>query len=352
MKPFAVDLFCGVGGLTHGIQKSGINVVAGIDIDSTCKFAYEKNNISKFIHKGIEEVEADEITNLFPKNSIKILMGCAPCQPFSTYSLRYIKDGRKDNKWRLLYYFGDLIEKVRPEIISMENVPQLITKEVFKDFIDKLMDLGYFTNWKVVNCAHYGVPQNRNRLVLLASKLGEIKLKDYELCKENFVTVRDVIKDLWAISDGECHINDPMHQSSKLSEMNKQRIKQSIPGGTWKDWDEELRLSCHKKDTGKGYGAVYGRMEWNKPAPTITTQFYGYGNGRFGHPDQNRAISLREGALLQSFPETYQFFDDNNPQTNKKLGVHIGNAVPVELGRAIGESILKHIEIFEEEGKL
>ncbi len=169
-------------------------------------------------------------------------------------------------------------------------------------------------------------------------------MKPPELKEEEFLTVGDVIRVLPPISDGECDKNDLIHKAAKLSKMNKLRIKQSVPGGTWKDWDDELQLQCHKRETGKGYGAVYGRMKWEKPAPTITTQFYGYGNGRFGHPDQDRALSFREGTLLQSFPEEYKFIDENNPQTNKRLGVHIGNAVPVELGRAIGESILMHIK--------
>ena len=154
----------------------------------------------------------------------------------------------------------------------------------------------------------------------------------------------DLIRDLPIIEDGVVSENDLLHRTSKLSPLNKLRIKQSIPGGTWADWDEKLKLSCHKKSTGKGYGAVYGRMEWNKPSPTITTQFYGYGNGRFGHPEQDRAISLREGALMQSFPADYKFIDNNNTQTNKQIGIHIGNAVPVELGTAIGRSMKNHIK--------
>ena len=135
-----------------------------------------------------------------------------------------------------------------------------------------------------------------------------------------------------------------MHRSSSLSQINLRRIQQSVPGGTWRDWDDDLKLKCHKKDSGTTFPSVYGRMEWDKPSPTITTQFYGYGNGRFGHPEQNRAISLREGAILQSFPDDYIFVDEEHPAKKRELGTHIGNAVPVELGRAIGVSIQRHIE--------
>jgi len=344
MKYTAVDLFCGIGGLTHGVQKAGINVVAGIDIDSTCKYAYEENNKAVFINKGVEDITDEEINDLYPNNSIKILMGCAPCQPFSNYSLRYIKDGHKDDKGKLLYHFLNLVDKTKPDIVSMENVPQLSKEDVFCNFVTKLQSYNYNVSWSIVNCADYGVPQNRKRLVLLASILGNISIIPPIYNKENYLTVGDLIRDLPIIEDGVVSENDLLHRTSKLSPLNKLRIKQSIPGGTWADWDEKLKLPCHKKSTGKGYGAVYGRMEWNKPSPTITTQFYGYGNGRFGHPEQDRAISLREGALMQSFPADYKFIDNNNTQTNKQIGIHIGNAVPVELGTAIGRSMKNHIK--------
>ena len=173
MNCAAIDLFCGIGGLTYGVQKAGIDVIAGIDIDPTCKYAYETNNKSIFINKGIENIDDEELKALYPENSIKVLMGCAPCQPFSNYSLRYIKDGHKDNKWKLLYYFIDLVEKIKPDIVSMENVPQLVKTNVFKDFTNRLQKAGYYTSWEIVNCAGYGVPQSRNRLVLLASDLAK-----------------------------------------------------------------------------------------------------------------------------------------------------------------------------------
>ena len=132
-----------------------------------------------------------------------------------------------------------------------------------------------------------------------------------------------------------------------MSEINLKRIHNSVPGGTWRDWSEELQLPCHKKKTGKSYGAVYGRMNWDEPSPTITTQFYGYGNGRFGHPEQHRALSYREGALLQSFPPDYKFVKQDVPFNKRELGIHIGNAVPVELGRAIGMSIQNHLNEME-----
>ncbi len=343
MPNAAVDLFCGIGGLTHGLQLAGIDVIAGIDIDDSCKYAYEKNNEARFLNKNVTDVTSDEIMELYPNDCVRILVGCAPCQPFSKYTKRYRKKGHTDDKWKLLYSFSSLVQQTLPDIISMENVPELIKESVYNDFVANLEQLGYFISSTIVYCPQYGVPQNRKRLVLLASRFGDIKLIDPLYAEDNYITVRQAIGDLPPIEDGVCDKNDPMHRSCKLSKVNIARIKQSVQGGSWRDWQPELRLKCHKKDSGKGYSSVYGRMSWDFPSPTITTQFYGYGNGRFGHPEQNRALSLREGAILQSFPRDYDFIEDESKFNKKELGVHIGNAVPVQLGRAIGLSIQNHL---------
>ncbi len=348
MPSAVVDLFCGVGGLTHGLQRAGLNVVAGIDFEESCEYAYQRNNNSDFIRRDITTINPDDVNDLFPPNTIKVLAGCAPCQPFSKYTSRYRKEGYQDDKWRLLYYFGNIIEAIQPEIIAMENVPELRSTDVFLDFINKLNELNYHVWSSVVFCPDYGVPQNRKRLVLLASNLGTISLIPPTHQPEQYVTVQDVIRHLPALQAGQTDANDPLHTSTRLSAKNLRRMQASVPGGTWRDWPEELQLKCHKKDSGTSYPSVYGRMEWDKPSPTITTQFYGYGNGRFGHPEQDRAISLREGAILQSFPQNYEFVQNGICANKRKLGVQIGNAVPVELGRAIGVSIVNHIRRFEE----
>ena len=346
MPSAVVDLFCGVGGLTHGLQLAGLNVIAGIDFEESCRYAYEQNNNADFIQRDITTITANEVNELFPENTIKVLAGCAPCQPFSKYTSRYRKDGYQDDKWRLLYYFGNLIEEIQPEIIAMENVPELRSTDVFSDFVNKLNELNYHVWSSVVFCPDYGVPQNRKRLVLLASNIGNISLIPPTHSLDDYVTVRDVISQLPVLQAGQVDDNDSLHTSTRLSEKNLRRMRASVPGGTWRDWPKELQLKCHKKDSGTSYPSVYGRMEWDKPSPTITTQFYGYGNGRFGHPEQDRAISLREGAILQSFPANYEFVQNGICTNKRKLGVQIGNAVPVELGRAIGVSILNHLEVY------
>lgn len=343
MPCIAVDLFCGIGGLTHGLQLSGLTVNAGFDIDPSCRFAYEANNNSRFIEADVANLTGEDIAEYYPQDAVKVLVGCAPCQPFSKYTQRYRKSGHSGSKWRLLDSFARIIQEIRPEIVSMENVPELSTQTVFTDFQNMLMNNGYHVQWQVVYCPNYGVSQSRRRLVLLASLLGNIHLVEPFYQPSNYLTVRDVIGNLPPIVAGQADPNDPLHCASRLSEINLTRIKQSVPGGTWREWDEELLLDCHKKDTGGTYPSVYGRMEWDEPAPTITTQFYGYGNGRFGHPEQNRALSIREGAMLQSFPANYVFIDEGESVIKRKLGIHIGNAVPVNLGRAIGVTILNHV---------
>lgn len=347
MKINAVDLFCGVGGLTCGVQQAGINVIAGYDIDPRSQFAYEFNNNARFILKDIKKIDSKEITNLFPDDTdIKVLMGCAPCQPFSTYSHKYKNNENTLQKMDLLDYFGKQIEYVQPDIVSMENVPQMVKEKVFDKFIQILNDNNYFIDYKVVFAPDYGVPQKRKRLLLLASKLGEIQLIPAQFNKDNYPTLQDTIGNLPKLKAGDTDLNDPLHRSRNLSELNMKRIKQSKPGGTWKDWDEELLLEAYKKKSGASFGSVYGRLEWDKPANTITTQFPGIGNGRFGHPDQDRALSLREGAMLQTFPRDYLF---TKPELGGKypisqVALQIGNAVPPKLGEVIGNSILKHLE--------
>ncbi|GHU67386.1 cytosine-specific methyltransferase [Clostridia bacterium] len=349
-----IDVFCGVGGLTHGLRLAGLNVAAGIDVDVSCQYAYEHNNgDTRFIAADVSALAPAEIAALYPNEGLRILVGCAPCQPFSKYTKRYRKgelaggreadEWQRDNKWRLLYSFANIIEHVLPDIVSMENVPELVKEKVFSDFQEILEKLGYNVTFSVVFCPEYGVPQNRCRLVLLASRFGELTLIKPLYSEGNYPTVRNCIEGLPHIAAGEANEVDPMHSAARLSATNMQRIQNSVPGGTWHDWDDSLKLKCHKKENGKTYRSIYGRMAWDAPSPTITTQFYGYGNGRFGHPEQDRALTLREGALLQSFPHHYAFVAPVQVFNRREVGVHIGNAVPVELGRAIGISILNHI---------
>ncbi|MCH5345598.1 MAG: DNA (cytosine-5-)-methyltransferase, partial [Muribaculaceae bacterium] len=189
-----VDLFCGIGGLSYGMKSAGFKILAGFDLDKTCKFAYETNTEGIFIHKNIVEVSGEEISSKYSKNAIKVLAGCAPCQPFSSYAFKHKEKDK--TKYDLLYQFGRLVKEVEPDIVTMENVPAIRSfalKPVLSDFISLLEVEGYKVWYDVVFCPDYGVPQTRKRLVLLASKFGEIQLLPPTHTKNEYVTVRSAI---------------------------------------------------------------------------------------------------------------------------------------------------------------
>lgn len=345
-----VDLFCGIGGLSYGLKCQGMKILAGFDLDYTCQYAYETNTGGKFYYRDVKTISGDEINKLYSqkKNTIKILAGCAPCQPFSSYAF---KNKEKDSeKYDLLYEFGRLVREVQPDIVTMENVTQIINfklKPVLQDFVDELKSLGYFVDVQKIFCPDYGIPQTRRRIVLVASKLGQITIIPPTHDKENYVTVRETIGHLPSLLSGASDPLDPLHRSIALTPINMRRIQATPYGGSWHDWPDELVLDCHKKVGGKTYGSVYGRMEWDKPAPTMTTQCTGLGNGRFGHPEQHRAISAREAALIQTFPQSYKFFPDEQQVSITKASRYIGNAVPPKLGEILAKSIINHIVNFD-----
>ena len=341
-KIAAIDLFCGIGGLTHGLENSGINVVAGFDIDGSCRYAYEKNNSARFFERDVRKLRAEELLSLYPDGAIRMLAGCAPCQPFSTGTK--LKSVRPENENEPLRSFARLIRQVLPDIVTMENVPNLRNRPVFKRFVRTLERNGYAVWYDLVFAPDYGVPQQRKRLVLLASRLGKISLVPPTHSKSDHPTVQQYIGNLQKIEAGKASESDPIHRSKNLLEVNKKRIRMSRPNGTWKDWDESSVASCHRKESGSSYKSVYGRMAWNALSPTITTEFYNYGSGRFGHPEQDRAISIREGALLQTFPPEYEFVPEGQPIYFETAGRWIGNAVPVKLAENIGLSIIKSVK--------
>ncbi len=337
-----VDLFCGAGGLTHGLASVGINVGLGIDIDPSCKYPYTANNNVSFLLKSVKDTTSADISKFFDDTPLRMLAGCAPCQPFSYYSRA--QSNSSDRRWHLLEQFSRLVRETTPHLVTMENVPLLQREDVFSSFHTELRQQGFDVIYRVVNCADYGVPQQRKRLILLASRLGPINLIAPETPEGYRITVKDAIGNLVPLKAGERCSSDSMHQACDLSPINLQRIQASKPGGSWRDWDEHLIAKCHRKKSGRTYSSVYGRMVWDKPSPTMTTQFYGFGNGRFGHPEQDRAISLREGAILQSFPVNYKFAPEDTSVCKRTVGRLIGNAVPVKLGAAIGKSIVSHVE--------
>jgi DNA (cytosine-5)-methyltransferase 1 len=336
----AVDLFCGAGGLTRGLLDAGVSVPAGYDIDPACKHPYEANNDgAKLYLKSVADVSVAELAAHYPAGHLKVLAGCAPCQPFSKYTQG--KNTAADEKWGLLHEFARLVRGLEPEVVTMENVPEVQRHSVFLDFVSTLEEMDYHVTYSEAYGPDFGVPQQRKRLVLLASRLGPIDLvRSGKKYKD--LSVRAAIGHLPPLEAGAVS-DDPLHRACKLSPLNLKRIKASRPGGNWRDWPKSLIAECHRSEQGQTYPSVYGRMEWDQPSPTMTTQFFGYGNGRFGHPEQHRAITLREGAILQSFPPDYEFVGKDEPVIYATLGRLIGNAVPVRLGEAVGRSIVKHL---------
>jgi len=336
----AVDFFCGAGGLTRGLLDGGIAVKKGFDNDPGLKDTYEKNNPgAAFFSKDICKVtKEDVLEGLNTKDNFLLLAGCAPCQPFSRL-LR--KNKREDSRANLLLQFGRLVSEVRPDFVFVENVPGLKNgkgKMIFSQFEGILKKERYFFISNILDAKDYGVPQKRKRLVLLASRHFEIGIPPatHGLLDKNrlpYVTVKDAIARFPIIRAGDKHKDIPNHECRDLSELNKKRLKHiKKNGGTRLDLPKRLRLKCHKKHN--GHTDVYGRMKWDDVSPTLTCKCNSISNGRFGHPTQLRAISVREAAALQTFQDNYIFY--GNMSENSKW---VGNAVPPLFARYLAEGI-------------
>jgi len=251
--PEVVDLFCGVGALSHGLKLAGCKIVAGYDVDGRCKYAFETNNDATFYPCDVSRLKAPEISAHFSGEGPSVLAGCAPCQPFSTYKQRY----DEDPQWGLVRKFAELAVEVAPDFVTMENVPALLRYKggyVFEEFKSLLEAAGYQVSHTVAECEKFGVPQRRRRLVVLASRSGQaLKLKPND---SGYRSVRDAIGELPPLTAGATSDSDPLHTASALSPKNLRRIKASRPGGTWRDWPVELRADCHRRRSGKTYPGV------------------------------------------------------------------------------------------------
>lgn len=335
----AVDLFCGVGGLSYGLRRAGINVVAGIDLDPRCEFPFSANVGARFIRADVRDLSGADLAKLYPKGSVRLLAGCAPCLPFSPWRRGTSNSTHAD--WKLLNDFGRLVKELRPELVTMENVPDLQSKPIFKTFVRELAKAGYEVNYRSVYCPRFGIPQHRRRLVLVASLIGSVCVPEGRLSPEEYRTVRDAIGSLRPVAAGESDARDRLHRARAATPVTLERLRASRPGGTWRDWPKKLRAACHVKKSGSSYQAVYSRMTWDEPSPTITTYAYSFGSGRFGHPEQDRSLTLREAAILQSFPKRYRFVKPGEKVALAPVSRLIGNAVPPRLARAIGRELVR-----------
>lgn len=335
----AIDLFCGTGGLSLGLQQAGIEVVAGIDLERRCKYPYEHNLNAQFIEASVVDVTAETLNELWGEGTLRLLAGCAPCQPFS--SQRRGKDPSQDKNWRLLDEFGRLVRETHPDYVTMENVPLLARDAMFERFVQTLEGEGYSVDYGVLYGPDFGLPQKRRRLVLVGALAAEPKLPKPTHTPDEYVTVENAIGTLPRLASGEHDPQDPLHYARRLSPMNLKRAQHSRPGGTWQDWPMELRLPCQIRDVNASFGSFYGRMRSDEPSPTITTQPYNTGAGRFTHPSQDRGLTLREAAILQGFPKDFIFTGPDEKITLENVGRLIGNAVPPTFGKAVGKAIIQ-----------
>jgi len=355
-KKIAVyDFFCGCGGTSRGFQKAGMDISFALDVDQDAINTFRKNFPSTdFCDKSIKDVANSDLLPVFAKyeESYKLFCGCAPCQPFTKQNT---DSPKKDDRKDLLTYFGCIVREYRPEFVFVENVPglQIVPKHKrgpFPAFESLLRELEYHIDYGVVAAQDYGAPQLRRRFVLLASSLGEISLPKPSHGKGTdnpYRTVYDAIHDLPHIAAGETYEGGDVlnHRAAHLSDINMERIKASAhDGGGRSNWPKELWPECYireKEDgtTHSGHSDCYGRMWWHKPATGLTTRCISYSNGRFGHPEQDRAISIREAARLQGFDDDFEFTGNLNSMARQ-----IGNAVPVDLALAMGRHFIAHLE--------
>ena len=344
----AIDFFCGAGGLTRGLLDAGVHVVAGFDVDERCKETYERNNRPvKFFKEDISRIDAATVRKLLGtrRTTDLLLAGCAPCQPFSQH-----KNGNQteagqnapeaDPDSKLLGAFARLVGTIRPGQVLIENVPGLTRVKGFstyRRFVRMLKTLAYDISEGVLDAKDFGVPQTRRRYVLIAirGKSATPPKRAFGPGLANYSTVRDAISHFPPIQAGERHHFVPNHEAAVISEVNLKRLSRTPhDGGDRRAWPPELILDCHKGDH-DGHTDVYGRMRWDRPAPTLTGKCHSISNGRYGHPSQDRAISLREAASLQTFPDSYIFYGPK-----QHIARMIGNAVPVRLSEALGRHIL------------
>lgn len=341
-KRKAIDLFSGAGGLTQGLKQAGFDVVGAVENHPTYAETFGLNHKTTLLEeKSITEVDPKQFMRDLGlrEGELDLLAGCPPCQGYSTIGTRN-RGQRNDPRNDLVYEVLRFALAFKPKTIMMENVPALAKDERLQALRKQLEDAGYRIDVKVLNMSHFGVPQMRRRMILLGSRFDEVKVFAQELDKKHMRTVRDTISKLPKAGDS----GDPLHDIQEKHGEKVCKLISMIPvnGGSRTDIGEEFQLECHKRTN--GFKDVYGRMAWDKPSPTITGGCTNPSKGRFLHPVENRAITLREASLLQTFPKKYYF--------SLKSGKHgvammIGNALPPTFIEFHAKSLLNHLALVD-----
>ena len=352
------DFFSGCGGTSVGFCQAGIEHALAVDSCRDANATFQKNiPDASVIGERIEIVNARRVEAYYCKGTeVKLFCGCAPCQPFTRQKTNTNKNASEDDRRGLLAHFSSIVHDCLPELVFVENVPGLQKTSVedggpFSVFVEQLKKDEYFVDYGVISAQDYGAPQVRRRLVLVASHRGTISLPAPTHGPNRakaYVTVRDAIADLPFVKHGTEHPDNqryPNHRAARLSPLNLERIKHTGANGR-RDWPESLLPKCYtKKMNGErynGHSDCYTRLAWDEPAPGLTTRCISYSNGRFGHPEQDRAITVREAARLQGFPDEFIFTGSLSAMARQ-----IGNAVPVQVAKAFGQHFIKHIRSVE-----
>lgn len=334
----AVDLFCGCGGFSEGLSHAGLDVVGGFDNNESLRFAYEQAHAgSKFNCADLYSLPSDDVARCYGDSKLRLLAASPPCQGFSSAN-PYISLG--DPRRGLIGEVLRLVQDIRPEFIAIENVPSFANSQELLSFMDAILRLGYQVSTKIVSCDELGLPQKRRRFILLASLLGQPYLLD--LCAGR-KSVRDAIGHLPVISAGETCKSDRYHRAAGVSDINLNRLKATPEGGGYECWPADLRLDV-QNTVSYSYKDAYSRGRYDEASSTVTSKFAQVGSGRSYHPEQPRAFSLREIALLQGFGAAREFVEPSRDIVMSEISLMIGNAVPPVLGEYIGECLLNMIK--------